>query len=98
MSALRRVARGYRGEGHGGATDHRGGGLCGWGGAAAELRKIDPDGLGLAETTPGPLILVTEFVGFLGAYRHGGEPALAYGLLGAAVTLWATPVLAGGQV
>ena len=28
-----------------------------------------------AETTPGPLILVTEFVGFLGAYRHGGEPA-----------------------
>jgi chromate transporter len=48
------------------------------------------DGLGLAETTPGPLILVTEFVGFLGAYRHGGEPALAYGLLGAAVTLWAT--------
>lgn len=48
------------------------------------------DGLGLAETTPGPLILVTEFVGFLGAYRQGGEPALAYGLLGAAVTLWAT--------
>jgi chromate transporter len=48
------------------------------------------DGLGLAETTPGPLILVTEFVGFLAAYRHGGGPALAYGLLGAAVTLWAT--------
>ena len=48
------------------------------------------DGLGLAETTPGPLILVTEFVGFLGAYRQGGEPTLAYGLLGAAVTLWAT--------
>jgi len=48
------------------------------------------DGLGLAETTPGPLILVTEFVGFLGAYRNGGTPQLAYGLLGAAVTLWAT--------
>ena len=48
------------------------------------------DGLGLAETTPGPLILVTEFVGFLGAYRHGGAPPLAFGLLGAAVTLWAT--------
>jgi len=48
------------------------------------------DGLGLAETTPGPLILVTEFVGFLAGFRHGGEPALAYGLLGAAVTLWAT--------
>ncbi len=48
------------------------------------------DGLGLAETTPGPLILVTEFVGFLAAYRAGGEPALAMGVLGAAVTLWAT--------
>jgi chromate transporter len=47
-------------------------------------------GLGLAETTPGPLILVTEFVGFLAAYRDGGGPPLAYGLLGAAVTLWAT--------
>lgn len=48
------------------------------------------DGLGLAETTPGPLILVTEFVGFLAGFRHGGEPALAFGLLGAAITLWAT--------
>ena len=48
------------------------------------------DGLGLAETTPGPLILVTEFVGFLASYRNGGEPKLAFGLLGAAVTLWAT--------
>ena len=48
------------------------------------------DGLGLAETTPGPLILVTEFVGFLAGYRFGGEPRLAFGLLGAAVSLWAT--------
>ena len=48
------------------------------------------DGLGLAETTPGPLILVTEFVGFLAGFRKGGEPALAFGLLGATVTLWAT--------
>jgi chromate transporter len=48
------------------------------------------DGLGLAETTPGPLILVTEFVGFLADFRHGGEPKLAFGLLGAAVSLWAT--------
>jgi chromate transporter len=48
------------------------------------------DGLGLAETTPGPLILVTEFVGFLAAARHGGEPALLFGVLGALVTLWAT--------
>jgi chromate transporter len=48
------------------------------------------DGLGLAETTPGPLILVTEFVGFLAGFRQGGEPKLAFGLLGAALTLWAT--------
>ena len=48
------------------------------------------DGLGLAETTPGPLILVTEFVGFLAGYRFGGEPKLVFGLLGAAITLWAT--------
>jgi chromate transporter len=45
------------------------------------------DGLGLAETTPGPLILVNEFVGFLATYREGG---IWYGLLGAVVTLWAT--------
>ena len=45
------------------------------------------DGLGLAETTPGPLILVNEFVGFLAAFREGG---FWYGLLGAVVTLWAT--------
>ncbi len=48
------------------------------------------DGLGLAETTPGPLILVTVFVGFLAAARHGGGPPLLFGLLGALVTLWAT--------
>ena len=48
------------------------------------------DGLGLAETTPGPLILVTEFVGFLAAARDGGGISLGSGLAGAAVTLWAT--------
>lgn len=48
------------------------------------------DGLGLAETTPGPLILVTEFVGFLAAYRAGGGEPLLMGTLGAVVTLWAT--------
>ena len=49
------------------------------------------DGLGLAETTPGPLILVTEFVGYLAGFRHGGAgPSLAMGLAGAGVTLWAT--------
>ncbi len=48
------------------------------------------DGLGLAETTPGPLILVTEFVGFLAAWHHGGGSPWSMGLLGAAVALWAT--------
>jgi chromate transporter len=48
------------------------------------------DGLGLAETTPGPLILVTEFVGFLAAFREGGGNPWAMGTLGALVTLWAT--------
>lgn len=49
------------------------------------------DGLGLAETTPGPLILVLEFVGFLGAFRHPGAlgPVVA-GVLGAVVTVWVT--------
>lgn len=48
------------------------------------------DGLGLAETTPGPLILVTEFVGFLAAFRQGDGSPFVMGLLGALVTLWAT--------
>ena len=48
------------------------------------------DGLGLAETTPGPLILVTEFVGYLAAFRTGGGASLGMGLLGAFVALWAT--------
>ncbi|MFC3327345.1 chromate efflux transporter [Mesorhizobium cantuariense] len=49
------------------------------------------DGLGLAETTPGPLILVLQFVGFIAAYRHAGslDPLLA-GSLGALLTLWVT--------
>jgi chromate transporter len=49
------------------------------------------DGLGLAETTPGPLILVTEFVGFLAAFRAPAPfaPLLA-GILGAALTVWMT--------
>ena len=51
------------------------------------------DGLGLAETTPGPLILVTEFVGYLAAYQQGGQGgqgALLMGVAGAIVALWAT--------
>lgn len=48
------------------------------------------DGLGLAETTPGPLIMVLQFVGFLAAFRHGGlDPWLA-GSLGALLTTWIT--------
>ena len=48
-------------------------------------------GLGLAESTPGPLIMVTEFVGFLGAYRFpGGLDPVVAGVLGAVVTTWAT--------
>jgi len=48
-------------------------------------------GLGLAESTPGPLIMVTEFVGFVGAYQHPGplDPLVA-GVLGAIVATWAT--------
>lgn len=49
------------------------------------------DGLGLAETTPGPLIMVTQFVGYLAAYRAPGglDPMLA-GVLGAVLTTWVT--------
>lgn len=45
------------------------------------------DGLGLAETTPGPLILVNEFVGFMAAHQVGGW---LLGLAGAAVAVWMT--------
>ena len=49
------------------------------------------DGLGLAETTPGPLILVLQFVGFLAGYRNAGnlDPLLAGGLA-ALLTTWVT--------
>ena len=45
------------------------------------------DALGLAETTPGPLILVTEFVGFLAGAAQGG---FGLGVAAAVVTLWVT--------
>lgn len=48
------------------------------------------DALGLAETTPGPLILVTQFVGTLAAFREGGGNPILFGAFGALVTLWAT--------
>ncbi len=55
------------------------------------LSKLEMvDALGLAETTPGPLILVTQFVGFLGAMRKGGGDPYLMGTLGALVTTWAT--------
>jgi chromate transporter len=48
-------------------------------------------GLGLAESTPGPLIMVLEFVGFVGAYQNPGELSpLAAGVLGAGIVVWAT--------
>jgi chromate transporter len=49
------------------------------------------DGLGLAETTPVPLIMVTQFVGFLGAAREaGGMNPLIAGTLGGLLTTWVT--------
>ncbi|ESR24106.1 chromate efflux transporter [Lutibaculum baratangense] len=49
------------------------------------------DGLGMAETTPGPLIMVTQFVGFLAAYREaGGFSPLTAGVLGGLLTTWVT--------
>lgn len=49
------------------------------------------DGLGLAETKPGPLIQVVQFVAFLGAYRHAGTMNPMYaGILGSIITTWVT--------
>lgn len=49
------------------------------------------DGLGMAETTPGPLIMVLQFVGFLGAYRDpGGLSPLLAGTLGGLLATWVT--------
>jgi chromate transporter len=48
-------------------------------------------GLGLAETTPGPLIMVLQFVGFVAAWQHPGDlPPLLAATLGAAITTWVT--------
>ena len=47
-------------------------------------------GLGLAETTPGPLILVLLFVGFLGSARLSGMEMLLGGSMGALIALWFT--------
>jgi chromate transporter len=58
----------------------------GWLGAPQML-----DGLGLAETTPGPLIMVLQFVGFLGGWNHPGSlPPLLAATLGAFIATWTT--------
>jgi chromate transporter len=49
------------------------------------------NGLGMAETTPGPLIMVTQFVGFMGAFRDSGVlPPMLAGTLGGLLTTWVT--------
>jgi len=49
------------------------------------------DGLGMAETTPGPLIMVVQFVGFLAAFRHPGTlPPMLAGTLGGLFATWCT--------
>jgi len=63
--------------------------------AVATFDWLEPgemlDGLGMAETTPGPLIQVVQFVGFMGAFRHaaGIDPVWA-GVFGSVVTTWVT--------
>jgi chromate transporter len=61
-------------------------GTYGWLSASEMVR-----GLALAETTPGPLIMVVQFVAFLGAYRNPGDlDPLVAGVLGALLTTWVT--------
>jgi chromate transporter len=49
------------------------------------------DGLGLAETTPGPLVLVLSFVGFIAGFRAPGDMSPLFGgALGALLTTWVT--------
>lgn len=49
------------------------------------------DGLGMAETTPGPLIMVVQFVAFMGAYRSAGPlPPLGAAVLASALAVWVT--------
>lgn len=49
------------------------------------------DGLALAETTPGPLIMVVQYVAFIAAFRHPGVlPAYGAGVVGSLLTTWVT--------
>lgn len=63
--------------------------------AVEHYQWLKPDemlvGLGFAETTPGPLICVVQFVGFMAAFRHPGplDPVLA-GTLGGVLAMWST--------
>lgn len=60
----------------------------------AQYQWLEPgqmlDGLGLAETTPGPLILVTQFVGFLGGWNSTEPPSIWLATMAGLVTLWVT--------
>lgn len=63
--------------------------------AVASFHWITPgqmlDGLALAETTPGPLIMVVQFVAFLGAYHHEtGLSPMTAGIAGSLLTTWVT--------
>ncbi|MDQ3097475.1 MAG: chromate efflux transporter, partial [Chloroflexota bacterium] len=63
--------------------------------AVNTYRWLGPDemaqGLGLAESTPGPLIMVTQYVGFVGAWRDAGPyPPLLNGVLGGLITTYVT--------
>lgn len=63
--------------------------------AVEQFHWLGPDsmlhGLALAETTPGPLVIVLQFVGFLGGWNHPGPlPRVVSAGLGAAVALWST--------
>ena len=76
---LRRCLRAARLHGAAGGRD-----------ASLDDRARDGRRLGLAETTPGPLILVTQFVGFLAAFRDAALLRPTAGILGAAMTTWVT--------
>jgi chromate transporter len=63
--------------------------------AVEHYRWLSPgemlDGLGMAETTPGPLIMVLQFVGFMGAFRDPGSLSpLVAGTLGGLLATWVT--------
>jgi chromate transporter len=63
--------------------------------AVEHYRWLEPgemlDGLGMAETTPGPLIMVLQFVGFMAAFRDPGTlPPMLAGTLGGLLATWVT--------